>query len=80
MATNKNTHKVTLMQGDKTATFRLNDKEFDALKRCVVPRYYNRIYNFAAFTWADYDISKSKSARFHSIFNYHNGDFHFFEE
>ena len=36
MADNKKklTHKVTLMQGGTEATFRLTDKEYDALKKC----------------------------------------------
>ena len=81
MADNKKklTHKVTLMQGGTEATFRLTDKEYDALKRCK-DRYNGKCFNFSIFAWADYDISKSKCGRFHSIFNYHNGDFHFFEE
>ena len=80
MAKSKNTHKVTLMQGGTEATFRLNDREYELLKKSVVPHYHNRLYNFAAFAWAHYDISRSKSGRFHSIFDYNKGDFHFFEE
>lgn len=76
----KNTHKVTLSQCGKEATFRLNDKEYMALKRSERPHYPNYLYNFAAFAWADYGISRSKSSRFHSIFNYHNGDFYYYEE
>jgi len=76
----KNTHKVTLMQYGKEATFHLNDKEYKALKASERPHYPNYLYNFAAFAWADYDISRSKRQRFHSIFNYHNGDFHFFKD
>ena len=78
--TNKNTHKVRLMQGGVSATFRLNDREFELLKKAERPYYPNCLYNFAAFAWADYDISRSKCGRFHSIFNYHNGDFYFYEE
>lgn len=81
MADNKKklTHKVTLTQCGREATFRLTDKEYNLLKR-IKEVYNGRCYNFAVFAWADYDISKSKCNRFHSIFNYHNGDFTFFEE
>lgn len=81
MADNKKklTHKVTLMQGGTEATFRLTDKEYDALKKCK-EMYNGKCYNFSIFAWADYDISRSKCRRFNSIFNYHNGDFYFFEE
>lgn len=81
MADNKKklTHKVTLIQGGTEATFRLTDKEFNALERCKFI-YHGKCYNFSIFAWADYTISRSKRKRFHSIFNYHNGDFIFFEE
>ncbi len=80
MADNKKklTHKVTLSQAGVNATFRLTDKEYNALKKCQ--HIYGRCYNFSIFAWADYDISRSKCGRFHSIFNYHKGDFIFFEE
>ena len=81
MADNKKklTHKITLSQAGVNATFRLTDKEYDALKRCE-DRYNGKCYNFSIFAWADYDISRSKCGRFHSIFNYHKGDFYFFED
>ena len=81
MADNKKklTHKVTLMQGGNEATFKLTDKEYDALKKCK-DNYNGKCFNFSIFAWADYTISRSKRKRFHSIFNYHNGDFIFFEE
>lgn len=81
MADNKKklTHKVTLMQGGVEATFRLTDEEYNALEKCK-ENYGGRCYNFSIFAWANHDISKSKCNRFHSIFNYHNGDFYFFEE
>ena len=80
MAKSKNTHKVVLTQGGVSATFRLNDKEFESLKRYERPHCRNFLYNFSAFTWADYEISRSKCGRFHSIFNYHKGDFYWYEE
>lgn len=80
MGKSKNTHKVVLMQGAVSATFRLNDKEYESLKKSERPYYPNCLYNFAAFAWADYDISRSKRGRFHSIFNYHRGDFYWYDE
>lgn len=81
MADNKKklTHKVTICQGATEATFRLTDKEYNALEKCLV-HHSGLCYNFSIFAWADYDISRSKRNRFHSIFNYHNGDFYFFVE
>ena len=81
MADNKKQlpHKVTLMQGGTKAIFRLTYQEYDALKKCK-DMYSGKCFNFAIFAWANYDISKSKCGRFNSIFNYHNGDFLFFEE
>ena len=52
----------------------------DALKKCKESYNNGRCRNFSIFAWADYDISKSKRKRFNSIFNYHNGDFYFFED
>ena len=77
---NKNTHKVTITQGDVSATFRLNDREYELLKKSERPHCPHSLYNFAAFAWADYDISRSKRGRFHSIFNYHKGDFYWYED
>lgn len=76
----KLTHKVTLKQGDVEATFRLTDKEYKALLNSQALQYRNMLYNFAAFAWADYEISRSKSDRFNRIFDYHKGDIYFFEE
>ena len=76
----KNTHKVTLTQGGVSATFRLNDKEFESLKNSERPHCSHCLYNFSAFAWADYEISRSKCGRFHSIFNYHKGDFYWYED
>jgi hypothetical protein len=78
--TNKNTHKVVLTQSGVSAVFRLNDREFELLKKSERPHYPNFLFNFSAFAWADYDLSRSKCGRFHSIFNYHNGDFYWYEE
>ena len=82
MADNKKQlpYKVTLMQGGTKAIFRLTYQEYDALKKCKESYNNGRCRNFSIFAWADYDISKSKRKRFNSIFNYHNGDFYFFED
>lgn len=81
MADNKKklTHKVKLIQGGTEATFRLTDKEYNILER-YKSLYNGKCFNFSIFAWADNDISYSKRKRFHSIFNYHKGDFIFFEE
>lgn len=73
---NKNTYKLTLMQAGVLATFRLNDKEYKQLK---IYAKGDRFYNFSAFAWADYELSRSKMGRFHSIFDYNKGDFYIFE-
>ena len=75
MTRKKNNHKVTLSQGGVEATFHLDDREYNLLLKCLVPHDNYRIYNFAAFAWAYYDISRSKCGRFHSIFDYNKGDF-----
>ena len=73
---NKNTHKVTLMQGGVSVTFNLNDREYELLQKSQYQK--GSLYNFAAYTWADYDLSPYKRGRFHKYFNYHNGDFFWF--
>lgn len=80
MSNNKNTHKVTLVQGGIEATFHLNDREFELLQKSERPHYPRFLYNFSAFAWADYDISRSKRNRFNSIFDYDKGSFHYFVE
>lgn len=80
MATNNKqktiiTHKVTLSQAGVNATFRLTDKEYNGLKKSCVPTMPDRLYNFSAYAWADYEISRAKCNRFHKLFNYHKGDF-----
>ena len=71
-------YKVTLCQSGVYVTFRLNSKEYNALKLCR--NRYGRCYNFAIFALADNDISRAKCGRFHKFFNYHKGDFDFYEE
>lgn len=80
MADNKKklTHKVTIMQGETKATFRLTDKEYNALEKRFA--WNNVCYNTSIFVWANYEISRKKCKRFYSIFNYHNGDFYIVKE
>lgn len=78
MADNKKklTHAVTIMQGETEATFRLTDKEYNALLEKCLAWHNGLCYKNAIFVWANHDISRSKCKRFYSIFNYHNGDFY----
>lgn len=81
MADNKKklTRKVTIMQGETKATFRLTDKEYNALFEHLA--WHNGLaYNTSIFVWANYEISRKKCKRFYSIFNYHNGDFYINKE
>ena len=80
MGKSKNTHKIVLIQGDVNAIFRLNDREYKLLKKYERPYYPNYLYNFAAFAWAYYEISRSKCDRFHSIFNFYKGDFYWYDK
>lgn len=71
--------KVTLSQNGVSATFRLTDAEYKQLRNYSDKKHSSSrmgdMYNFSAFAWADYEISRSKCGRFHSLFNYHDGDF-----
>lgn len=84
MERKKLNHKVTVMQGYKQAVFNLSDKELNMLRKASISSrdekvlYHGRCYNFSMFAFFDYDTSRSKAGRFHSIFNYHDGDFDWF--
>ena len=70
--------KVVLSQNGVSATFKLTENEYNKLKTYSKKKDSSRMgdmYNFSAFAWADYEISRSKCGRFHSLFNYHKGDF-----
>ena len=71
--------KVTLSQNGVSATFRLTNEEYKQLRNYSDKKHGSSrmgdMYNFSAFAWADYEISRSKCGRFHSLFNYHDGDF-----
>lgn len=77
---NKNIYKVTLMQSNVEATFHLNEKEMQALQKSASVFDKRRVYEISMFAWANYDLSRSKCNRFHSVFNYNKGDFFFFVE
>ena len=77
---NKNIYKVTLMQSNVEATFHLNEKEMQALQKSASVLDKGRVYEISMFAWANYDLSRSKCNRFHSVFNYNKGDFFFFVE
>ena len=77
---NKYIYKVTLMQSNVEATFHLNEKEMQALQKSASVLDKGRVYETAMFVWANYDLSRSKCNRFHSVFNYNKGDFFFFVE
>lgn len=80
---NKVTHKqpkikVIVSQCGVSATFRLTDREYTELRNYSQnkqSKHMGTMYNFSAFAWADYEISRSKGGRFNSLFNYHKGDF-----
>lgn len=76
----KLTHKVRLTQGNTEATFKLTDKEYEGLIKSHPFKYRNILYIFAAFAWADYELSRYKANRFNKIFGYHKGDIYYFEE
>lgn len=77
---NKNIYKVVLMQSNVKATFHLNENEMQTLQKSASVMDKRRVYETAMFAWADYDLSRSKCNRFHSVFNYNKGDFFFFIE
>ena len=82
--TKKLTHKVVISQGGVNATFRLSDKEKDGLR---APRWWRsndrqmgNCYNFAMYAFFEYETTRSKYGRFASLFDYHKGDFFWYEE
>ena len=66
------THFITLYQGGKEATFKLNKKEYDY---AMLIKKHGCNYNFEWFAWADYELSTSKRHRFNEIFDYDKGNF-----
>ena len=81
---NKLTHKVVISQGGVNATFRLSDKEMDGLRASSWWRSNDRrmgnCYNFAMYAFFEYETTRSKYGRFASLFDYHKGDFFWYEE
>ena len=82
--TKKLTHKVVISQGGVNATFRLSDKEMDGLRASSWDRgnskHAGNSYNFAMSAFFEYETTRSKYGRFASVFNYHKGDFFWYEE
>jgi len=80
-------NKVVISQAGVEATFKLSDKELKGLRRSS--RYTRQekengflekatmgnAYNFAMYAFFEYETTRAKSGRFHSLFNYHKGDF-----
>ena len=77
-------HKVVISQGGVNATFRLSDKEMDGLRASSWWRSNDRqmgnCYNFAMYAFFEYETTRSKYGRFASLFDYHKGDFLWYEE
>lgn len=82
--TKKLTHKVVISQCGVNATFRLSDKEMDGLRASSWNRgnskHAGNSYNFAMYAFFEYETTRSKYGRFASMFNYHKGDFFWYEE
>lgn len=82
--TKKLTHKVVISQGGVNATFRLSDKEMDGLRASSWTRsngkHMGNCYNFSMYAFFEYETTRSKYGRFASVFNYHKGDFFWYEE
>lgn len=81
---NKLTHKVVISQGGVNATFRLSDKEMESLCASSWTRsngkHMGNCYNFAMYAFFEYETTCSKYNRFARLFNYHKGDFFWYEE
>ena len=82
--TKKLTHKVVISQGGVNATFRLSDKEMESLCASSWTRsngkHMGNCYNFAMYAFFEYETTRSKYNRFARLFNYHKGDFFWYEE
>lgn len=79
----KLTHKVNISQGGVDATFRLSDKEMDGLRASSWDRdkkHSGNCYNFAMYTFFEYETTYSKHSRFARLFDYHKGNFYWYED
>lgn len=78
----KLTHKVIISQNGINATFRLSDKEMNDLRASSWWRSNSmgNCYNFAMYAFFEYETTRSKYGRFASLFDYHKGDFLWYEE
>ena len=81
---NKLTHKVVISQGGVNATFRLSDKEMESLCASSWTRsngkHMGNCYNFAMYAFFEYETTRSKYNRFARSFNYHKGDFFWYDK
>ena len=75
-------HKVVISQGGVNATFRLSDNEMNGLCASSWTRgkHMGNCYNFAMYAFFEHETTRSKYGRFASLFNYHKGDFFWYEE
>ena len=80
----KLTHKVVISQHGISAMFHLSDKEMDGLRTSSWDKGNNKhmgnCYNFAMYAFFEYETTRSKYGRFASLFDYHKGDFFWYEE
>lgn len=80
----KLTHKVVIYQSGIEATFRLSDNEMDCLRESSWDKGNSKrmgnCYNFAMYAFFEYETTRSKYGRFASLFDYHKGDFFWYEE
>lgn len=81
---NKLTHKVVISQGGVNATFRLSDKEMESLCASSWTRsngkHMGNCYNFSMYAFFEYETTRSKYNRFARLFNYHKGDFFWYDK
>lgn len=80
-------NKVVISQAGVEATFRLSDKELRGLRHSsrytrqekesgqVDRAIMGNVYNFAMYSFFEYETTYAKSGRFARIFDYHKGDF-----
>ena len=73
-------HKVVISQGGVN----VSDKEMDGLRASSWWRsnskHMGNCYNFAMYAFFEYETTRSKYGRFASLFDYHKGDFFWYEE
>jgi hypothetical protein len=85
-------NKVVISQAGVEATFRLSGKELKGLRYSsrhtrqemengfLEKATMGNAYNFSMYAFFDHETTRAKSGRFHSLFNYHKGDFFWYLE